>query len=174
MSEEQVTDSVSNTETEDASRASGANSEAYWRRKHDKLERELATIKKGQLSEVDRHRQDAEDLRKERDSYKSRAEQILIRSELKVLASKAGCIDPDAASQLVDLSGVTVDDSDRVIGLEKAFETLRKSKSYLFGRQSSGGGNTAPTPGVGNGSGGDGKSNPNGKFNAMIRERAGY
>lgn len=60
----------------------------------------------------------------------------IVRAELKAHAIKAGMIDLDGL-KLADLSSVKLDDKGEVVGAEALMESLKKSKPYLFGTQSS-------------------------------------
>ncbi len=73
------------------------------------------------------------------------AEEALISSKLSQLTAERDVVDPDAARQLLDMSGVTVDlEARKVEGLDEAMETLLSERPYLRGRSVPGG-----TPGGG-------------------------
>ena len=76
---------------------------------------------------------------------RSLAEEVLISSRLSQLTAERDVVDPDAARQLLDMSGVTVDlEARKVEGLDEAMETLLSERPYLRGRSVPGG-----TPGGG-------------------------
>ena len=63
------------------------------------------------------------------------AEEALIAGKLSQLTAERDVIDPDAARQLLDMSGVTVDlEARKVEGLDEAMETLLSERPYLRGR----------------------------------------
>lgn len=63
-----------------------------------------------------------------------KANQRLIRAEVKVAAAALGIVDPDAALALADLSKVQVADDGTVSGVKEALEALAKAKPYLIGK----------------------------------------
>lgn len=73
----------------------------------------------------------------------SKADQRIIRAELKAVAIKAGLIDLDGL-QLADLSAVKLNDKGEVEGGEAAIEALKKAKPYLFGQASTSSGKNPP------------------------------
>lgn len=147
------------------------NSVAYWRRQATKHEKDLGALKKSQMSETERLRQERDDATKKVETVTARSQTILIQSKLEAAAARSGCHDADAAARLADLSGVTVDEDGRVSGIDKALDALKKSKPYLFAK---------PAPGVGNGGGNtrppatDSKKQIANGMDAAIRGRAGY
>lgn len=72
-----------------------------------------------------------------------------IRAAIDREASKAGAADPDDVFALLSSkvgTDITIADDGTVSGADKAVETLKKSKAYLFGGTS--GGNVKGTPGT--------------------------
>ncbi|MDE2468751.1 MAG: hypothetical protein KGL35_08410 [Bradyrhizobium sp.] len=61
----------------------------------------------------------------------TKAEQRIIRAELKALAVKAGIVDLDGL-KLVELGDVKLDDKGEVVGADALIEGLKKAKPYLF------------------------------------------
>lgn len=61
-----------------------------------------------------------------------KADERVIRAEMKAVAAKAGIVDLDAL-KLADLSKVTVDENGEVKGAAEVIEQLKKDKPYLFG-----------------------------------------
>lgn len=62
------------------------------------------------------------------------ANKRLVRAEFLIASRNAG-VRPDAldaAYRLADLSGVAIDDHDKVWGVDDAIETLRSASDYLF------------------------------------------
>jgi hypothetical protein len=74
----------------------------------------------------------------------SKAEQRIIRAELKALAIKAGIVDLDGL-KLVDLASVKLNEQGEVEGADALIEGLKKAKPYLFGTPGSS--STATPPG---------------------------
>lgn len=60
-----------------------------------------------------------------------RANEKLVKAEVKSLSASLGIVDPDAAYQLIDKSGLKVEDSGDVKGVKEALEALIKAKPYL-------------------------------------------
>jgi hypothetical protein len=67
----------------------------------------------------------------------------LVAADLRTEAIRAGMIDLDGL-KLVDLSSVTLDANDRVVGGRKIMEDLRRDKPWLFGASSSSSAAVAP------------------------------
>lgn len=68
------------------------------------------------------------------DQANERANRLLIAAEIKSLGAAMGLIDPEAALQLMNREGVTVDDKGAVSGAQEALNALKESKPYLFGQ----------------------------------------
>ena len=66
------------------------------------------------------------------DQANERANRLLIAAEIKSLGAAMGLIDPEAALQLMNRDGVTVDDKGAVSGAQEALNALKESKPYLF------------------------------------------
>jgi hypothetical protein len=67
----------------------------------------------------------------------------LITANLETEAVRAGMIDLDGL-KLVDLSGVRLDENDKVVGGRKIMADLRRNKPWLFGAASTSSAATAP------------------------------
>lgn len=78
----------------------------------------------------------AEDAQAAIAEHASKAEQRIIRAELKALAVKAGIVDLDGL-KLVELGDVKLDDKGEVVGADALIEALKKAKPYLFAVPSS-------------------------------------
>lgn len=74
-----------------------------------------------------------------------RANERVLRAELKTAALKAGMVDLDGL-KLADLSKVTLDESGEVQGAEELMASLKEAKPYLFGQPVQGTSSTAPAP----------------------------
>jgi hypothetical protein len=59
----------------------------------------------------------------------------LISAELNKVCTELDIVDSDAASKLIDMSKVTINDKDEVEGLKPLLEQLVKDKPYLVGAQ---------------------------------------
>ena len=64
----------------------------------------------------------------------TRANERLVRAEVKTLAVSMQIIDPDAAYLLIDKAGVKITDAGEVEGAKEALEALVKAKPYLVGK----------------------------------------
>ena len=112
-----------------------------------------------QLAEAKKKAQEAEE----------RANQRLIKAEVKVISSQLGIIDPDAALALMDKGKIKVNDAGDVEGAKEALEALLKEKPYLKGQP----GNTQ-LGGGSNPAGGGNKNQSTGVgMNDFIRRMAG-
>jgi hypothetical protein len=69
-------------------------------------------------------------------TLKSSFESRLVAADLRTEAVRAGMIDLDGL-KLIDLSGVRLDDSDKVVGGRKLMAELRRNKPWLFGAATS-------------------------------------
>lgn len=75
----------------------------------------------------------------------TRANQRVMRAELKAHAVKAGLVDMEALG-LLDLSSVKFNDKGELEGVDALFEEAKKSKPYLFGAQNTGSTEKKPPP----------------------------
>ena len=112
------------------------NQAAYYRRQAEKAQRELEALRKAQMSEADRTKAERDEYRQKFEAAEKARVDTLLQARFEAAAAKAGCVDVDAAFALADRSGLTVDESGRVPGVEKAVDALKKARPYLF----------APTP----------------------------
>lgn len=80
-----------------------------------------------QIQEAQRKAQEAE----------QKANERLIRSEVKFQATELGIVDPDAAFALMAKDGIKVNDDGTVEGVKEALENLIKEKPYLKGQSTS-------------------------------------
>lgn len=55
-----------------------------------------------------------------------------INAKIEAVAATNGSVDPAAVAQLLDKSGITIDDNMTVSGVEDAINALKESKPYLF------------------------------------------
>lgn len=88
----------------------------------------------------------------ERDAALTRAQETLIRAELKNAAAAAGFLDPADVMRFIDRSAITINEQGEVEGVETAIKELVKAKPYLVKadptKQQAGRGTpTAPRPG---------------------------
>lgn len=117
--------------------------------------RELRAENKGWRLKADEHakraeaaeaaaKKAAEDAQAAITETTSKAEQRIIRAELKTVATKAGILDLDGL-KLVDLSGIKLNDAGEVEGADALIEGLKKAKPYLFGAPASSSTATPPS-----------------------------
>lgn len=69
---------------------------------------------------------------KERDEAKTRANNIAIRAEARLIAKDLGFVDVDDAYKLADLSGAKVEADGNVTGVKEVLEKLAKDKPHLI------------------------------------------
>jgi hypothetical protein len=90
--------------------------------------------KKAEMTEAERAKAEREEAEKKLAAAVEKANQRLIRAEVKSVAADLKIIDADAAFALMDRTDVSVEDDDRVVGVRAALESLIKSKPYLVGK----------------------------------------
>lgn len=91
-----------------------------------------------------RAEQQIEEARKKAQEAEARANERLIRAEVKAACSELGIVDPDAAFALMDKESVTLKDDGEVEGVTEALEALVKAKPYLVGQKGNVGGPSNP------------------------------
>ncbi len=96
-----------------------------WRQKH------TDALKKAEEAEIAGKKAQEEAAAKIAEAD-AKAQQRIIRAELKAAALKAGMIDLDGL-KLADLSALKLNDAGEVEGADALMESLKKSKPYLFG-----------------------------------------
>ena len=89
--------------------------------------------------EPDEQQSVSEEIATLRTNFQSR----LITANLQTEAVRAGMIDLDGL-KLMDLSGVRLDENDKVVGGRKIMADLRRTKPWLFGVASTSSAATAP------------------------------
>jgi hypothetical protein len=77
------------------------------------------------------------------DKLRAEFQTRLVTANLRTEAFRAGMIDLDGL-KLVDLSAVTLDANDRLVGGRKLMDDLRRDKPWLFGTSSSSSAAVAP------------------------------
>lgn len=107
------------------------------------------------------------DLKSKAQEAEARANQKLIKAEVKSISSTLGIIDPDIAFKLIDVSSMKVRDDGTVEGVKEALEALLREKPFLKGQSGPVG---SPTnPGSQNV-----KETVDDKMNSLIRRMSGY
>jgi ethanolamine utilization microcompartment shell protein EutS len=93
----------------------------------------------GQLAEAQKKAQEAE----------ARASEMLVKAEVKSIATEMGLVDADAALALMDRANVKVTEAGDVTGVKESLEALVKVKTWLKAEGTPGGvgGGTNPPPG---------------------------
>jgi hypothetical protein len=104
----------------------------------------------------------------------TRANERVIRAELKTVALKAGMIDLDGL-KLADLSVVKINDKGEVVGADALITKLKEAKPYLFGAATSTTNTNTPTPPPNTGEGKKAKDMTPAERDAKLKEirRAG-
>jgi hypothetical protein len=110
----------------------------------------LDEIEKANLSESEKLKKELEDAKKAGTERITKAEQRLLKAEVKAVCSELGIVDPDIAYSLIQgKEGVKVNDDDSIAGVKEALTALLESKPYLKGQAPGGVGNGS-NPGEGN------------------------
>lgn len=97
----------------------------------------------GQKTELQKAQEKAQQAEAQKAEALARANDRLIKAEVKVMSVELGIVDPDAAYALMDRANVKVNDDGSVSGVKEALETLLKTKTYLK-KQASGCGVGSP------------------------------
>lgn len=107
--------------------------EGFHARRADKLEKELQTLKRQGMSEVEKLRAEAEDSKREAQMVRERANKSLLKGELRDAAGKHGVNDFDSVFALAISQGsVSIDEDGNLVGAEKFLKSLKESKPHLF------------------------------------------
>ncbi len=135
------------------------NSDGYWKRQHEKAQRELDSLRKAQMSEAERIKVERDEARAEAQAARAEAQaardqmhQTLLQTRFEAEAMKSGCIDPEAAFSLADRGLLQMQDG-KPVGIGKALKALAESKPYLFQQQQPQRRASGGNPPGGNGSG---------------------
>ena len=110
------------------------NSDGYWKRQHEKAQRELDSLRKAQMSEAERIKVERDEARAEAQAARDQMHQTLLQTRFEAEAMKSGCIDPEAAFSLADRGLLQMQDG-KPVGIGKALKALAESKPYLFQQQ---------------------------------------
>jgi hypothetical protein len=129
-----------------------SNSDGYWKRQHEKAQRELDTLRKAQMSEAERIKVERDEARAEAQAAREQMHQILLQTRFEAEAMKSGCIDPEAAFSLADRGLLQMQDG-KPVGIGKALKALAESRPYLFQQQQPQRRASGGNPPGGNGSG---------------------
>ena len=99
-----------------------------------------STLEQDESAPSDQTDKLSEELTKLKNEFQSR----LVTANLRTEAVRAGMVDLDGL-KLVDLSGVQLDDNDKIVGGRKLMEELRRNKPWLFATASSSSVSVAPS-----------------------------
>lgn len=110
------------------------NSDGYWKRQHEKAQRELDSLRKAQMSEAERIKVERDEARAEAQAARDQMHQTLLQTRFEAEAMKSGCIDPEAAFSLADRGLLQMQDG-KPVGIGKALKALAESRPYLFQQQ---------------------------------------
>jgi hypothetical protein len=126
-----------------------ANAESAARRKKlEEIETEESKRKEAEMTEVQKAEKRAADAETAAKAVQERFKANAIKSAVKLAAVKAGFRDPEDALRNADLSGVSVDDADNVVGADDAVKALATAKPYLVDD------GKIPAPDINSGAGG--------------------
>jgi hypothetical protein len=114
---------------------------AEYRRRLRELESKLKAEEEAKLTEQERLQKRLAELERKEAEYQMALQARILEYETKLLASRLGVIDPDAAYRLLDLKQVEFDEDGKPINLEKVLRELIAAKPYLI----SSGGTPSPT-----------------------------
>lgn len=110
-----------------------ANKEAAERRKKlDDIEAQAAARKEQELTEAQKAAARAEKAEQALQALETRHRTTTINSAIRLAARNAGFVDPEDAVSLLDRSGLDIDESDTVNGVEAAIKALAKAKPHLL------------------------------------------
>lgn len=126
------------------------------RKAAEKTAKELATWKQEQedkgkseterlTAESTRAKEAATKAEQDAAAVLTRANERVLRAEVKLLAQAAGFVDPDDAWLLMDRSAVKLDEGGNVTGADAAIKALAEKKPHLLGQ---GGGTPPPSFGA--------------------------
>jgi hypothetical protein len=103
---------------------------AKWRTQLRKLEEADAERQRAEMSEVERLKADLEAAELARTAAIEGYKQQALEAQIVAAASTAGMHDPADAVRLI--GEIDIDEDGKVTGLDKALDTLKASKPYLF------------------------------------------
>lgn len=129
------TDDKKTFDAEYVSKLRGEN--AGYRTELKKAQDELKKFSDAQLSEQEKAVKRATDAEAKVLETEAKAKDRMVRSEVKLSASKLGIVDPDVAYRLLDTSEITFDSEGEPNNLEKLLTQLVKDKPYLVGSNGS-------------------------------------
>lgn len=136
--------------------------ERVW--KHPRFKQLADEAKAGRQAKKDKEAADAKRL-EEQGEFKQLLEQeraknqeLLLSQQIQAAAVKAGAVDIEAVTKLIDRSAIKVNDDGTVTGVDEAVSSLLESKTYLKGDGST------PPPSVGSGGNPPADNNTQGKF----------
>jgi phosphopantetheinyl transferase (holo-ACP synthase) len=112
------------------------------------VQKENANLKKAEedrktseLSDLDRLKQKETQLTGQVENLQKTINTQAKQFAFKVAATKAGCVNPDAACRLADLATLQLDESGGVVGTDEYLEVFKGQHTYFFGQET-----TSPTP----------------------------
>lgn len=94
----------------------------------DRLKSEREAAERKQLEEQGKWKELADKNASTAEQYKNAA----VGAKIEAVAARLGSVDPEAVAALINRSGISIDDSLNVSGVEDAVNALKASKPYLF------------------------------------------
>jgi hypothetical protein len=104
---------------------------AEYRKRLRELENKVKAEEEAKLSEQERLQKRLAELERKEAEYQMVLQARTLEYEVKLLASRLGVVDPEAAYRLLDLKQVEFDEDGRPANLEKVLKDLVAKKPYL-------------------------------------------
>lgn len=117
----------------------------------ERLKSEAEKAENAQLEKDKKFEELSQKKSAEADDWKSKFQTSQIDNKIAAEANKLGITDLEAATKLIDRTGISVDDNGAVSGVEEAVKALAESKAYLVDKSKG-----VPTIGSNNGNPADG------------------
>ena len=104
---------------------------AEYRKKLRDLEAKVKADQDAKLSEAERLQNRLAELEREQAMYQQERQERTVRYEVMLAASRLGCVDPEAAFQLLDWASLEFEDDGKPKNVDKALADLLAKRPYL-------------------------------------------
>jgi len=137
--------------------------ERVW--KHPRFKQLSDEAKAGRQAKKDKEEAEAKKLEEQGEyqklleSERAKNKELLLSQQIQAAAIKAGAVDVEAVTKLIDRNAITVNDDGTITGVDEAVSSLLESKAYLKGD-----GSNTPPPSVGSGANPPADPNTQGKY----------